>query len=56
MPYASSKQALKTEETTALEPKTLDNKIYVKGIGQVVERSVKGPEETLVLVDVIHAS
>ncbi len=56
VPYVSSQHALKTEETTALEPKTLDNKIYVKGIGQVVERSVKGPEETLVLVDIIHAN
>jgi hypothetical protein len=55
VPYMSSQHALKTEETTALEPKALDNKFYVKGIGQVVERSVKGPEETLVLIDVIHA-
>jgi hypothetical protein len=55
VPYVSSQHALRTEEITALEPKVLDNKIYVKGIGQVVERSVRGPEETLVLVDLIHA-
>jgi hypothetical protein len=53
VPYGSFQSALRTEERTALEPGVLDNKYYVSGIGEVVERSVKGPREALRLVDVI---
>ena len=52
-PYGSFPHALRTEERTALERGVLDNKYYVQGIGEVVERSVKGPRELLRLVDVI---
>jgi hypothetical protein len=44
---------MRTEERTALEPGVLDNKYYVRGLGEVIETSVKGPVETLKLVDVI---
>jgi hypothetical protein len=54
VPYGSFTSALRTEERTALEPKVLDNKYYVQGIGEVVEIAVKGPTEKLVLVDVQH--
>jgi hypothetical protein len=50
VPYGS----LKTEETTALEPDVLDNKYFVRGIGEIKEIAVKGPREKLVLVDVKH--
>ena len=53
VPYGSFQHALRTEEKTALEPRVLDNKYYVKGVGEVVERSVKGPRELLRLVDVV---
>ena len=53
VPYGSFRHALRTEETNALEPNVLDNKYYVKGIGEVAELSVKGPRETLKLVEVI---
>jgi hypothetical protein len=53
VPYGSFQHALRTEERTALEPGVLDNKYYARGIGQVVERSVKGPRESLRLVDVV---
>jgi hypothetical protein len=53
VPYGSFRHALRTEETNALEPNVLDNKYYVKGIGEVAERSVKGPRETLKLVEII---
>lgn len=53
VPYGTFQDALRTEESTALEPGVLDNKYYVAGIGQVVEQSVKGPVEKLRLVDVI---
>ena len=47
-------RALRTEETTALEPGVVDNKLYVQGIGEVVEQAVKGPPEALHLVEVIR--
>jgi hypothetical protein len=53
-PGASSNQALLTQETTALEPGVLDHKLYVKGIGTVIENTIKGPTERLVLQSV-HA-
>lgn len=56
VPFVSSQHALKTAEFTGLEPGVLDNKFYVKGLGQVTERSASGPVEKLVLVDIIHAS
>jgi len=46
--------ALRTEESTALEPKVLDNKLYAKGIGELEERAVKGPREQLRLVEIIE--
>jgi len=52
VPYGSFAHALKTEETTSLEPGVLDNKYYVRGIGEVAEVSAKGPVEKLLLVDV----
>jgi hypothetical protein len=53
VPYGSFRHALRTEETNALEPNVLDNKYYVKGIGEVAELSVKGPQEALKLVEII---
>ena len=54
VPYGSFGHALRTEEKTELEPDVLDNKLYVRGIGEVLEESVKGPVERLELVDVIR--
>jgi hypothetical protein len=34
VPFGTFRSALRTAETTALEPAVLDNKYYVKGIGQ----------------------
>jgi hypothetical protein len=48
------RHALRTEETTALEPGVLDNKYYVQGIGEVEEVTVKGPQERFVLVQVLR--
>ena len=53
VPFGSFTDALRTAETTALEPGVLDNKLYVHGIGEVVEKAVKGPTEKLVLVDIL---
>jgi hypothetical protein len=43
VPYGSFDAALRTEESTTLEPEILDNKFYVRGVGQVLEVQVKGP-------------
>ncbi len=51
-PAASSDHALLTQETTRLEPGTLDHKLYVRGVGAVREQSIKGPSERLTLVSV----
>ncbi len=49
-PYVSSNHAVRTSESTPLEPKVLDNKWYVHGVGDVKEKTVKGPKEILHLV------
>lgn len=53
VPYGSFHHALRTAETTALEPGVLDNKYYVRGVGEVTEVARKGPTERLVLVEII---
>jgi hypothetical protein len=52
VPYASSSNALLTKEWTPLEPGVLDHKLYVRGIGTVLEQAVKGSDERLELVSV----
>jgi hypothetical protein len=53
VPFGSFAHALRTEETTALEPGVADNKYYVRGIGEVLEKTVKGGSESLVLIEVL---
>ncbi|WP_426561550.1 hypothetical protein ACPPVT_14890 [Angustibacter sp. McL0619] len=53
VPFGSFHDALRTEERTALEPRVLDNKFYVQGIGVVSEASVTGPREVLRLVEIL---
>jgi hypothetical protein len=53
VPYGSFRSALRTEERTSLEPDVVDNKYYVKGVGEVFEGAVKGGQEALKLVEVI---
>jgi hypothetical protein len=52
VPYTSSSNALLTKEWTPLEPAVLDHKLYVRGIGTVLEQTVKGGDERLELVSV----
>jgi hypothetical protein len=49
-PAVSSSQALLTREWTPLEPGVVDHKLYVKGIGTVLEQTVKGGDERNSLV------
>jgi hypothetical protein len=53
VPYGTFRNALRTEEKTALEPDVVDNKYYAAGIGEVFEGSVKGPREALRLIEII---
>ena len=53
VPYGTFRDALKTKETTSLEPDVVDNKYYERGIGEVKEVAVKGGTEELDLVEVI---
>ena len=45
-------RTLLTEEWTPLEPGVLDHKLYVRGVGDVLERTVKGGDELNELVSV----
>jgi hypothetical protein len=54
VPYGSFHGTLlRTAETTALEPGVLDNKFYLRGVGSVLETTVKGGHETLRLSEII---
>jgi hypothetical protein len=52
VPYASSNEAMLTKEWTPLEPGTIDHKLYVRGVGTVLEQTVKGGSERAALVSV----
>lgn len=52
--YGSFQHALRTEERTALEPGVIDNKYYVRGLGEVKEVTVRGGNESLELVAVLR--
>jgi hypothetical protein len=54
VPYAHFRHALRTRETTAVEPGVVDRKVYARGVGEVVERSIRGGHDRLVLVDVLR--
>jgi hypothetical protein len=53
-PYMTTKNALLTKEWTPLEPGVIDHKYYVRGIGTVLEQTVKGGDERNALVSVKH--
>ena len=54
VPYGHYNIALRTEETTRLEPDVIDNKLYAPAVGEVMEQSVKGAHEELRVVDVLN--
>jgi hypothetical protein len=49
---SGSKNALMTEEWTPLEPGTIDHKLYVRGVGTVLEQTERGGSERAELVSV----
>jgi hypothetical protein len=52
VPYTSSRRALLTKEWTPLEPGVVDHKYYVRGVGTVLEQTVRGGDERQELVSV----
>jgi hypothetical protein len=52
VPFVASTHALLTKEWTPLEPGTIDHKLYVRGIGTVLEQTVQGGSERARLVSV----
>ena len=50
VPYISTRKAMLTQEWTPLEPGVLDHKLYVRGVGTVLEQTVKGGDERAALV------
>ena len=50
VPYTSSHQALLIKEWSPLEPGLVDQKLYIRGIGTVLERNASGSSERLELV------
>ncbi len=56
VPVIGSDHALLTKETTPLEPGVLDHKYYIRDIGTVREVTVKGGNESLMLVKVSHVA
>jgi hypothetical protein len=54
VPLLRSSRALLTKETSPLEPGVVDHKYYVRDIGDVSERTVKGGNEILKLVAISH--
>ncbi|HET6449057.1 MAG TPA: hypothetical protein VFG31_08105 [Conexibacter sp.] len=55
VPYGTFSNALRTREWTPLEPGVIDAKYYVRGIGQVSERSLRGGNERASLVRILPA-
>jgi hypothetical protein len=41
---------VRTREWSPLEPNVFDNKWYLRGVGDVKEKTVKGPKEIVHLV------
>jgi membrane-associated phospholipid phosphatase len=52
VPAGHFPRALETREWTPLEPGVIDRKLYVRGIGEVSEETLKGPLETSRLLSV----
>jgi hypothetical protein len=50
VPFKAFPQTLLTKEWTPLEPGVLDHKYYARGIGTVLEKTVKGGDERNALV------
>jgi hypothetical protein len=53
VPYGTFRRPLVTSEFSPLEPQT-EEKYYVRGVGEVLERVVKGHHEEFALVSITN--
>ena len=54
VPYGTFDNLLKTRDFSPLEPSVVERKFYAVGVGSVLEKTVKGPRERVVLVRVVR--
>jgi hypothetical protein len=52
LPFKTVKHALKTRETSTLEPDVVEEKYYAPGLGEIKSVEVKGGKEATHLVSV----
>ena len=55
VPYGSFDSLLKTKDFSPLEPSVVEHKKYLRGVGSILEKEVKGGQERLALVRVTHS-
>jgi hypothetical protein len=54
VPYGTFSNLLKTKDSSPLEPDVVEHKFYLRGVGSILEKEVKGGSERLALVRVTH--
>jgi hypothetical protein len=54
VPFGTFTQCLETEEWSPLEPGVREHKYYARGLGLVLERTIAGGTEEMVLAKVIE--
>jgi hypothetical protein len=55
VPYGSFDGLLKTKDFSPLEPSVVEHKKYLRGVGSILEKEVRGGQERLALVRVTHS-
>ena len=55
VPYGNFDGLLKTKDFSPLEPSVVEHKKYLRGVGSILEKEVKGGQERLALVRVTHS-
>jgi hypothetical protein len=54
VPYGTFTGLLKTKDFSALEPAVVEHKFFLRGVGSVLEKEVRGGDERLALVTVVR--
>ena len=54
VPYGSFTGLLKTKDFSPLEPAVVEHKFFLRGVGSILEKEVRGGNERLALVKVVR--
>jgi hypothetical protein len=54
VPYGSFSGLLETKDFSALEPTVVEHKFFLRGVGSILEKEVRGGNERLALVKVVR--